>query len=146
MTCFNTIDELAEYIIDCMKDDDINYQIFEGLFGYNVEYIKEYSTADVLLKLKATKKKLIPTLPMQTFYGQFYTDRSMTMLHIDLFVISEGQCVYVDIKFNDNFEAYEIIYSDGIEDIMKDTGKNIYEFDETDWDIVKFRTTINENF
>jgi len=144
MTTFQTIDELAEYIMELMKGDEIAHHTVQRLFDYNVRYEMKNTETDLVFVLCETKKKLISTLPTQVFYGNFYTDRDITIMHIDLFVITEVACVYADIKFIGNFDDYEIIYSDQIEDIMNESGKNIYEFDDTDWDIVKFRTIINE--
>lgn len=144
MTTFQTIDELAEYIMELMKGDETAHHAVQRLFDYNVRYEMKNTETDLVFVLCETQKKLISTLPTQVFYGNFYTDRDITIMHIDLFVITEVVCVYTDIKFIGNFDDYEIIYSDQIEDIMNESGKNIYEFDDTDWDIVKFRTIINE--
>lgn len=152
MKTFETLDELAEYIMAVVKNqktyilEDLFTPIGDNKLHSNTRH--DIPGVQRSLQIPPIEGKLISTLPTQTVYGKLYSDIYLSVLYVDLFADHDCEFIYADIKFSDYFMVYEIFYSNLIDVMMKETNKTIYEFDETDWDILKFRATIgdkNEN-
>jgi len=146
MKNFDTIDELAEYIMEVMKGDNPFGKISD-LFGHaNVTLI---SSTQKYFEITGNFKTIITSLPKQRFFGKLKLNSYSTVLHMDLYTFDQNSDdvytddVYADMRFDLNYSDYEIVYSSSIKKIINDTGKSIYELDDVDWDILYFEATLS---
>lgn len=137
MKTFKTINELAMHIINVMEDRKKCQSEISNIF-LNVTHGD--GPFGKFISIDNIKLRLIPTLPETQLYSCRFNidDYSETRtMYIDIF--DNENNIYCDIKFNSFFKNYKLEYSEALIEIMKDTGKTIYEFDEEDWNIVKFK-------
>lgn len=135
---FETLDDLAKCIMFVMNEStDVNHD-FGKFFGNDNVTSPNHSTTQI-----ECSGHVLNIAPEHDVFFSTKCDKyyEKIALFVDLSDIS-GNC-FCDIVFDDDFKSYEVVYSNMISNFMKHTGKTIYELDETDWAILKFKDTIN---